>query len=299
MSYNGIINVYKESGYTSHDVVAVLRGIFKQKKIGHTGTLDPLAVGVLPVCLGSGTKLCEFLTDKDKEYKAVLRLGMTTDTQDLSGRIISEQKVLVTEEEVCSALNSFRGRIMQVPPMFSALKVDGKKLYELARDGKEVERKPRPAEIKELEILRMDLPDIEFRLVCSKGTYVRTVCHDAGVLLGTGGAMKALERTRSGEFLQADALTLAEIGELMKADKITGVIKPVDSIFDQLTKVVVKDEYLKPVKNGNKLRSFTVLCQNKVLDGEEVRVYGEDSCFYGIYQYQEKEAAYRPVKMFL
>ena len=176
--YHGIINVYKEKGFTSHDVVAKLRGICKQKKIGHTGTLDPEAVGVLPVCLGSATKLCDMLTDKTKEYVAVLKLGVVTDTQDLTGTILEEHPVTVTEEQIREVIFSFQGDQLQIPPMYSALKVNGKKLYELAREGKEVERAARPITIHEIEILKEELPEITIRVSCSKGTYIRTLCHD-------------------------------------------------------------------------------------------------------------------------
>ena len=176
--YNGILNVYKEAGFTSHDVVAKLRGICKQKKIGHTGTLDPDAVGVLPVCFGSGTKLCGLLTDWDKEYIATLQLGVRTDTQDLSGQVLwkADREALsaVTEEKARESILHFLGGYEQIPPMYSALKVNGKKLYEMARAGKEVERRPRRVEISELEILETALPRVRFRVVCSKGTYIRT-----------------------------------------------------------------------------------------------------------------------------
>ena len=164
--YSGIINVYKEKGYTSHDVVAKLRGILKQKKIGHTGTLDPQAEGVLPVCLGAGTKLCEFLTDKDKEYEALLLLGVSTDTQDLTGTVKKKLPVTVSKEEAEQVLRSFVGEYAQIPPMYSAIKVEGRKLYELAREGKEIERKARDVSIFSLSILSIELPRIRFRVAC-------------------------------------------------------------------------------------------------------------------------------------
>nr|MDE7022490.1 tRNA pseudouridine(55) synthase TruB [Lachnospiraceae bacterium] len=170
--YHGIINIYKEAGYTSHDVVAKLRGILGQKKIGHTGTLDPDATGVLPVCLGVGTRLCDMLTDENKEYVAALRFGITTDTQDLSGTVLSEREVTVTEERAVEIAGGFLGTYEQIPPMYSALKVNGRKLYELAREGREVERKARTVRIEELEILRVELPVLRMRVVCSKGTYI-------------------------------------------------------------------------------------------------------------------------------
>ena len=192
---NGIINVYKERGYTSHDVVAKLRGILKQKKIGHTGTLDPEAQGVLPVCLGKGTKVCELLTDKQKEYRAVMRLGIETDTQDMTGTVLREAKVDCSEDEIRSCVEGFVGVQEQIPPMYSALKVNGKKLYELARQGIEVERKSRRITIEKITIERIDLPEVVMTVKCSKGTYIRTLCHDIGQSLGCGGCMSDLVRT--------------------------------------------------------------------------------------------------------
>ena len=178
---HGVINIHKEKGYTSHDVVAKLRGIVGQKKIGHTGTLDPDATGVLPVCLGKATKLCDMLTDKNKTYETVMLLGKITDTQDISGVVLSEQPTDKLEEEaVKCVIESFVGDYMQVPPMYSALKVNGKKLYELAREGIEVERKARPVSILEIQIKEMNLPRVRMEVSCSKGTYIRTLCHDIG-----------------------------------------------------------------------------------------------------------------------
>ena len=185
---HGIINVYKEKGFTSHDVVAKLRGIVGQKKIGHTGTLDPDATGVLPVCLGKATKLCDLLTDKDKTYEAVMLLGMTTDTQDITGRILEDKSTeTLTADKVREVIESFIGDYDQIPPMYSALKVNGKKLYELAREGKVVERKARPVKILDIRIIEMDLPRVRMEVSCSKGTYIRTLCHDIGEQLGCGG----------------------------------------------------------------------------------------------------------------
>ena len=198
---HGIINVYKEKGFTSHDVVAKLRGIVGQKKIGHTGTLDPDATGVLPVCLGKATKLCDLLTDKDKTYEAVMLLGMTTDTQDITGRILEEKSTeTLTADKVREVIESFIGDYDQIPPMYSALKVNGKKLYELAREGKVVERKARPVKILDIRIIEMDLPRVRMEVSCSKGTYIRTLCHDIGEQLGCGGCMESLIRTRVSTF---------------------------------------------------------------------------------------------------
>ena len=178
---HGVINVYKEQGFTSHDVVAKLRGIVGQKKIGHTGTLDPDAVGVLPVCLGRATKLCDMLTDKDKVYEAVMLLGVETDTQDTTGQVLkSSETDEITEEQVRAAVLDFMGDYDQVPPMYSALKINGKKLYELAREGKTVERAARRVQIFDIEILSIALPRVTMKVHCSKGTYIRTLCHDIG-----------------------------------------------------------------------------------------------------------------------
>ena len=194
---HGIINVYKEKGFTSHDVVAKLRGIVGQKKIGHTGTLDPDATGVLPVCLGKATKLCDLLTDKNKTYEAVLLLGKTTDTQDITGEVLEEKSTeALTEEKVREAIEGFIGDYEQIPPMYSALKVNGKKLYELAREGKVIERKARPVKILDIQILEIDLPKVRMEVSCSKGTYIRTLCHDIGEKLGCGGCMESLILTR-------------------------------------------------------------------------------------------------------
>ena len=195
--FQGIIVIHKEKGFTSHDVVAKLRGILHMKKIGHTGTLDPDAEGVLPVALGKATRLVDMITDKEKTYEAVMRLGVVTDTQDMSGTVLSQTTELsVTEEELCTVVSSFVGDYMQVPPMYSALKVNGKKLYELAREGKTVERKPRPVHFYEIEILDISFPLVRFRVTCSKGTYIRTLCNDIGEKLGCGGCMEKLLRTK-------------------------------------------------------------------------------------------------------
>lgn len=302
-AYNGIMNVYKEAGYTSHDVVARLRGICKQKKIGHTGTLDPDAVGVLPVCFGSGTKLCDMLTDWDKEYIAVLKLGVVTDTQDMSGQVLQRadrtQMEALTKEALRQAIMGFVGEYAQIPPMYSALKVNGKRLYELARAGREVERKPRNVQIKEIEILKTELPDVQFRVVCSKGTYIRTLCHDIGETLGCGGAMESLIRSRVGIFGLEQALTLTEIERLRDENKISSVIVSPDAVFADDRAVTVTGMGQKMAENGNRLQE-KVLVENILFkEQEQVRVYDEDGRFYGIYQYHAKSGDLKPLKMFL
>lgn len=295
--YNGILNVYKEAGFTSHDVVAKLRGILKQKKIGHTGTLDPDAVGVLPVCLGVGTKLCEFLTDKTKEYVVVLQLGVKTDTQDLSGTVLENRPVDVTEEQIREAATAFIGEIQQIPPMYSALKVDGKRLYELAREGKEVEIKARPVVIYEIEIQEISLPYVTMRVKCGKGTYIRTLCQDMGEKLGCLGAMKQLTRTRSGAFTIGQALTLSKIEQLRDAGEIGEHIVPVDQVFADYPAVRVLPQFRKMIDNGNSFTEHHCENREKIPNGAEVRVYRDDDLFCGIYQ-REGEL-YKPVKMFL
>ncbi len=297
--YNGIINVYKEAGYTSHDVVAKLRGILKQKKIGHTGTLDPEAVGVLPVCLGSGTKLCDMLTDKSKEYRAVLLLGCESDTQDITGNVTAKKEVTATPETVTEAILSFVGDYDQIPPMYSALKVDGKKLYELAREGKEIERKARRVQIHAIEIEQMKLPYVTIKVACSKGTYIRTLCHDIGRKLGCGGVMAKLERTRVGEFVEENAWKLAEIEQFREDGTLENHILPVESVFAEYPKVTVSKKFQKLIDNGNSFyRKMT--CESRRYQPEEqVRVYNEDGRFYGIFEFRAKEDRFYPVKMFM
>lgn len=298
--YHGIMNVYKEAGYTSHDVVARLRGICKQKKIGHTGTLDPDAVGVLPVCLGNGTKLCDMLTDRTKEYVAVLRLGIVTDTQDISGTVLSEKPVEVTSSQVREVIASFKGNSLQIPPMYSALKVNGRKLYELAREGKEVEREARSITIYKLEILEENHPEYTIKVECSKGTYIRTVCHDIGQALGCGGVMAGLQRTRVGEFEIDKAHTLDELQKLSDSGQLSQVVIPVEKMFENLSALTVREQSMKVLKNGNQLRAedFKVDAQ-KVTDGQEFRVYSNEGIFYGVYSYAERRRLFCPVKLFL
>ena len=296
---NGILNVYKEAGYTSHDVVAKLRGICRQKKIGHTGTLDPDAVGVLPVCLGSGTKLCDMLTDKSKEYEAVLLLGQVTDTQDVTGTVLEEHEVTADEEQVVEAIRSFVGAYEQIPPMYSALKVNGKRLYELARAGKEVERKGRPVEIHNIEILSVSLPEITFRVACSKGTYIRTLCHDIGQKLGCGGTMKSLKRTRVGIFTIDGALKLSQLEELAAQGRLEEKVIPVEAMFTELPALTVKDAFARLIENGNAFYPGQAEESVRTPDGGQVRVYDRKGRFYGIYAFSEEKERYQPVKMFL
>jgi len=296
--YHGIINIYKEAGYTSHDVVAKLRGILKQKKIGHTGTLDPAAEGALPVCLGNGTKLCGMLTDEGKEYRAVLQLGCETDTQDMTGSVLNRKEIKATPEEVQEAVLSFLGGYAQIPPMYSALKVNGKKLYELAREGKVVERKPRQIQIYKIEIEEIRLPYVTMLVSCSKGTYIRTLCHDIGQKLDCGGAMAGLVRTRAGSFRVEEALRLAEVEALRDAGELEGKILPVDSVFLAYPEVTVNKQFQKLIENGNAFYRDMGSMKNGIAPDGQVRVYDEAGRFYGIYQYCSEQERFIPVKMF-
>lgn len=299
---NGIINVYKEAGFTSHDVVAKLRGILHQKKIGHTGTLDPAATGVLPVCCGKATKVCELLTDKEKSYRAVCKLGVITDTQDTTGTVLQTKDISgVTQDELSDTIQSFVGDIMQIPPMYSAIKVGGRKLYELAREGKEIERKPRPVTIYAIDIKDIDLENGGFTMdvTCSKGTYIRTLCHDIGEKLGVGAAMDQLLRTKVSIFEVDQALTLAQIEERIQQEDRSFVL-PVDQLFTQYPKMQVADEEAaKMLRNGNpitigKLKSFNEV--KKYQNKSRVLVYNENGEFRAIYELRGNY--YRVVKMF-
>ena len=249
---NGIVNIYKEKGYTSHDVVAVLRKVVGQKKIGHTGTLDPDATGVLPVCLGRATKVCELLTDHDKTYEALLLLGKTTDTQDISGEVLEERNPgNLTEEEVRSCIESFIGEYDQIPPMYSALKVNGKKLYELAREGKTVERKSRKVQIHGIRILEMNLPHVRMEVDCSKGTYIRTLCHDIGLRLGCPAHMRMLIRERTGPFCIDEAITMEEFEACVQNGTETGPwLLSMEKTIAHLPQLNLRDDLWKPCVNG-------------------------------------------------
>lgn len=293
---HGIINVYKERGYTSHDVVAKLRGVLHQRKIGHTGTLDPEAEGVLPVCLGVGTKLCDLLTDTDKTYRAVLLLGQTTDTQDATGTVLRTCGAVPSEEEVRAALEQFIGEYEQIPPMYSALKVNGRKLYELAREGRTVERRARRVQIYEIRVEKMELPRVIMTVACSKGTYIRTLCHDVGEALGCGGCMERLVRTRAGAFLERDSLRLSEIETLQKSGQLLSHVTAVDAMFSDCPALRVRAEADRLLHNGNALEEKDFLEPG---GAAQARVYDSGGTFCGLYRLDPRRRSYCPVKMFL
>ena len=325
---DGVINVYKEKGYTSHDVVAKLRGILHQKKIGHTGTLDPDATGVLPVCVGNATKLCDFLSDGTKEYEAVMLLGCTSDTYDASGVMLtnaseSEMEAL-SEPSVKSCILSFMPGYDQIPPMYSAKKVDGKKLYELAREGKEIDRKPVYVELSSIEIVDITLPRVTFKVTCSKGTYIRSLCHDIGAKLGCGAIMESLVRTRVSQFEIEDAMTISEIEEIIKATEdedltyfsgenpidtaLNGIVIPTDMILEEYDALLTVKEADNLLDNGNLFPQnlvnitycnvFDESSEYAVSDGDIVRIYNSKEKFIGLYKYSKDEGMFRPYKMF-
>lgn len=245
---NGIVIVDKPQGWTSQDVTARLRRVFDTRRIGHGGTLDPMATGVLPVFVGRATRGVEFFEHAEKTYETVLRLGIATDTEDITGTVLAERPVDVTAQAVEQVLETFRGDILQVPPMYSALKVNGQKLYDLARKGREVERQPRPITIHELTLLGMDGADVRLRVRCSKGTYIRTLCKDIGETLGCGGAMAQLRRIQAGEYTAEEAVPLET---LLMAEKPEQYLRPVDSMFRQYPAVTLTVNQEKRCRNGN------------------------------------------------
>ena len=304
--YNGVINIYKEKGFTSFDVVAKLRGILKQKKIGHTGTLDPDAEGVLVVCLGKATRLCDLLTDKNKSYEATMQLGVTTDTEDSSGTVQSRQEVKVTEEEVRKAILSFVGEYDQIPPMYSAIKINGKKLYELARQGKVIEREPRRVAVHEIRIESIDLPYARFMVSCSKGTYIRSLCRDIGAHLGCGAIMESLVRTEvnaeeSGVIFTIDeAMRLEEVEQAIAEGTFDSHILPVEQMFPRLVHYTVTEEANSKLLNGNLLkRQDFAKVSIEPEDGEQGLIYDKDGVFKAIYRYQKNSHAWKADKMFL
>lgn len=271
---NGIIVIDKPQDWTSMDVCAKLRGVFHEKRIGHAGTLDPMATGVLPVFVGRATRAVEFASEGDKEYLAGLRLGTVTDTQDTSGRVLEEHPVQVTKEALEEALAPFRGEIQQLPPMYSAIKINGKKLYELARKGREVERKPRTITIHALEVEGQESPtDFLIRVRCSKGTYVRTLCHDIGQALGCGGTMYSLRRTMAAGFPLEDALPLEQV---LQADDPASLLLGVDACFAGRPMLVLKPQAEKKVRNG-----MTLVLPEAPPAGE-YRVYSEAGEFLAL-----------------
>ena len=307
---NGIINVYKEVGYTSRDAVSRLTGILRQRKIGHTGTLDPAAEGVLPMCVGSATKLCEFLTDHKKQYIAIMKLGIATDTEDTTGEITEKTEFSpewyeenLSNENLIKIMNSFIGKQLQTPPMYSAKRVNGKRLYEIAREGKVIERKPCEITIYGIEIKNIDIINREITIIvdCSKGTYIRTLCKDIGEALGCKAAMKSLLRTRTGDFYLENSYKLDEIEKIVKENRLSEIVIPVEDIFKDLKRVDVTGQANVLLENGGIIKTETIRsAYNNIFveNDEKVRMYNKEGKFKAIYSYNEKMDVFRIDKMF-
>ena len=269
---NGILVIDKSAGWTSQDVAAKLRGVFHERRVGHGGTLDPMATGVLPVFIGRATRAAEFLESAEKEYVAGLRLGVVTDTQDTSGTVLETNSVCVTRAQLEAALRQFLGPIEQIPPMYSAIKINGQKLYELARRGQEVARRPRSITIHALELLEGEGADWTIRVRCSKGTYVRTLCHDLGRALGCGGCMSSLRRTRAGSFTLAQAVTMQQVLDFAAGQDPQQLLMPVDAVFAAHPPLIVTLGQAAKLKNGAQVRDWQ-------FQPGTYRVYAEDGEF--------------------
>ena len=304
---NGILNISKEAGYTSFDVVAVVRGVYRQRKSGHTGTLDPMATGVLPVALGKATKVCGLITDWDKEYIAELLLGKTTDTLDITGEVTGgdpEAVKALADSQITEAVNRYTGEIDQIPPMYSALKKDGRRLYDLARSGQVVEREARKVTIHNIEVLDISLPVVKIKVLCSKGTYIRTLCDDIGRDLGCGGCMQSLVRSKVGPFTLDNAVSLDEIRHLRDEgheEKLMDYLMSIDTVFEDLPALTVSLDAEKKLQNGNKLscEDFTEAPESFSGSGKkEYRIYHSDNSFAAVYEYDPEQSILSPVKMF-
>ena len=269
---NGILVIDKSAGWTSQDVAAKLRGVFHERRVGHGGTLDPMATGVLPVFIGRATRAAEFLESAEKEYVAGLRLGVVTDTQDTSGTVLETNSVCVTRAQLEAALRQFLGPIEQIPPMYSAIKINGQKLYELARRGQEVARRPRSITIHALELLEGEGADWTVRVRCSKGTYVRTLCHDLGRALGCGGCMSSLRRTRAGSFTLAQAVTMQQVLDFAAGQDPQQLLMPVDAVFAAHPPLIVTLGQAAKLKNGAQVKDWQ-------FQPGTYRVYAEDGNF--------------------
>ncbi len=269
---NGILVIDKSAGWTSQDVAAKLRGVFHERRVGHGGTLDPMATGVLPVFIGRATRAAEFLESAEKEYVAGLRLGVVTDTQDTSGTVLETNSACVTRAQLEAALRQFLGPIEQIPPMYSAIKINGQKLYELARRGQEVARRPRSITIHALELLEGEGADWTVRVRCSKGTYVRTLCHDLGRALGCGGCMSSLRRTRAGSFTLAQAVTMQQVLDFAAGQDPQQLLMPVDAVFAAHPPLIVTLGQAAKLKNGAQVKDWQ-------FQPGTYRVYAEDGEF--------------------
>ncbi len=300
---DGIFNIYKEKGFTSHDVVAIVRRTIHMKKVGHTGTLDPDAEGVLPVCVGRATKLSDVIMDGRKSYRAMLRLGITTTTEDASGEVLETKEVDFDTEKIRAVTASFIGKLEQVPPMYSAVKVNGRKLYELAREGKEIERKSRTIEVYDIRIRQFLPPDrVEIDVDCSKGTYIRTLCADIGKALGCGGHMAELLRTATGSFSLENAIKLDELKALAEEGNAEKVLLTMEKALQEFPVVKVSEKSAKFLYNGAKIQErFFTEKPSAYKDGDIVTAYDHENVLVGLYEIKKEENNFymKPYKMLI
>ncbi len=298
---HGVINVYKEKGFTSHDVVAIITK-YTGAKAGHTGTLDPDAEGVLPVCLGKATRLADYIMADEKQYKAEVVLGITTDTQDSTGEILERNNVTCDYDAIKAAVDSFLGEYMQMPPMYSAIKIGGQKLYDLARKGKDIERPKRLVCISQIDVVSFSAPDrFEIDVTCSKGTYIRALCSDIGEKLGCGAHMGSLLRTRTGVFDIVDAIKLSDIKEIVEQDKLNNIILPFQSILSDYKKVIVSQQAHKYLYNGNKIAASYADRSDLITGEENIAVYDHEGNIVGVYKTidDQGELFLKPVTMLI
>lgn len=300
---DGIFNIYKEKGFTSHDVVAIVRRTIHMKKVGHTGTLDPDAEGVLPVCVGKATKLSDVIMDGRKSYRAMLRLGITTTTEDASGEVLETKEVDFNEDRIREVVASFIGKLEQVPPMYSAVKVNGKKLYELAREGKEIERKSRTIEVYDIRIRQFLPPDrVEIDVDCSKGTYIRTLCSDIGKALGCGGHMAELLRTATGAFSLENAIKLDELKALAEQEKAEEALLTMEEALKDFPVVKVSEKSAKFLYNGGKIQErFFTEKPASYKEGDIVATYDHENNLVGLYEIIKDDTSFliKPYKMLI
>lgn len=302
---DGVINIYKEKGYTSYDVVALVKKILNCSKVGHTGTLDPEAEGILPICLGRATKIAEYLTDEYKYYQAELTFGITTTTEDHTGEIVQQRQVNFNETDITEAVNSFKGECMQIPPMYSAIKVNGQRLYTLAREGRIIERIPRKIEIKDIRVLEFLPPDkIIIDIVCSKGTYIRTLCVDIGEKMGCGGHMSALIRKQISLFKVQNSIKLDELKKYKEENKLDEILFEMDRCLIYFPKIYIKKDISKALYNGNKIYNCGIdtienLNNRSLQVDDKVLVYDYKKNFVGIYKvfFDENELGIKSVKI--
>lgn len=280
----GFVNLYKEQNYTSNDAVNIVRGIFGRIKTGHTGTLDPMAEGVLPICLGKATKLADMVQAETKVYRTSMILGKTTDTYDIWGNVLSEKPAVTDRDKILSVITSFKGEISQLPPMYSALKINGKRLYELAREGKTAERKPRSITIYDIGDIELgDGGNISFTVTCSKGTYIRSLCHDIGISLGCGGAMSALERISSGYFSKKDSVTISELRKMKDEGVLFDAVIPPEKVLGDYERFSLSHSADKFAENGNKI-SLGFFKDKKPSENHRFLLFDGSGRLIGIYK---------------